>query len=270
MYLCLSLGFLGELRVNARPMAALDRIRQDVHTIIAKQRPAYDPALSPHWMGVAAPYKPPQAFVPSWVIGAAALTLIGGLFIWLSTGLNASSDDLFDRMLGVPLAHMPQIARTAPVRPPPPPPPQVQEPEPLYVFLKPEIDQGLVTVLGDHAMPIVRIRNRGLFASGSATVFSAYIPLLQRIGQALKAEKGPVQIVGYTDNQPIRTVQFPSNYQLSKARADAAAAIIVQALGEPGRVTSEGRADADPVSSNETPEGRDNNRRIEVVLHRQN
>ena len=43
-------------------------------------------------------------------------------------------------------------------------------PEPLYVFLKPEIDQGLVTVLGDHAMPIVRIRNRGMFASGSATV----------------------------------------------------------------------------------------------------
>jgi type VI secretion system protein ImpK len=270
MYLCLSLGFLGELRVDARPMAALDRKRQDLYTVIANQRQAANPALSPHWEGVSAPYKPPRAVIPSWVIGVAAVTLIGGLFVWLSTGLNAASDAVFDRMLGAPLAHMPRIVRSAPVRPPPPPPPAaVQVPEPLYVFLKPEIDQGLVTVLGDHAMPVVRIRNRGLFASGSATVAPGYVHLLERIGQALKAEKGPVQVVGYTDNQPIRTVQFPSNYQLSKVRAEAAAAIIVRALGEPGRVTAEGRADADPIGSNETAEGRDDNRRIEVVLRRQ-
>jgi type VI secretion system protein ImpK len=93
--------------------------------------------------------------------------------------------------------------------------------------------------------------------------------LLERIGVALKAEKGPVQVIGYTDNQPIRTVQFPSNYQLSKSRADAASAIIVRALNEQGRVATEGRADADPVSSNDTADGRDDNRRIEVVLRRQ-
>lgn len=268
MYLCLSLGFLGELRVDARPMAALDRIRADLYTVISKQHQMPDPALSPHWQGENAPFKPPVGVVPVWVLGAAALTLIGGLFIWVSTSLNAASDAVFDRMLGAPLAHMPAIARSAPVRPPPPAP-RVVEPEPLYVFLKAEIDQGLVTVLGDRAMPIVRIRNRGLFASGSATVAPGYVRLLERIGQALKAEKGPVQVVGYTDNQPIRTVQFPSNYQLSKTRADAAAAIIVRALNEQGRVVTEGRADADPVSSNETADGRDDNRRIEVVLRRQ-
>jgi type VI secretion system protein ImpK len=269
MYLCLSLGFLGELRIDQRPMAALDRVRQDLYTVVSNQRRATDPALSPHWTGETAPYTPPRTKVPSWVIGAGAAALIGGMFAWLSTSLNASSDDLFDRMLSAPLAHMPQIARTAPVRPPPPPPPQVVALDPLYVFLKPEIDQGLVTVLGDHAMPIVRIRNRGLFASGSATVAPGSVPLLERIGQALKAEKGPVQVVGYTDNQPIRTVQFPSNFQLSKARADAAETIIVRALGEPSRVEAEGRADANPIASNETPEGRDTNRRIEVVLRRQ-
>jgi type VI secretion system protein ImpK len=271
MYLCLSLGFLGELRVDPRPMAALDRKRQDLYTVIANQRQAADPTLSPHWQGVNAPYKPPRAVLPTWVIGAVAITLVGGLFIWLSTGLNTASDNLFDRMLGAPLAHLPQIARPAPVRPPPPPPPPLTAPapEPLYVFLKPEIDQGLVAVLGDHAMPVVRIRNRGLFASGSATVASNYVHLLERIGQALKAEKGPVQVIGYTDNQPIRTVQFPSNYQLSKDRAEAAAASIVRGLGEQGRVTAEGRADADPIGSNDTAEGRDDNRRIEVVLHRQ-
>ena len=74
---------------------------------------------------------------------------------------------------------------------------------------------------------------------------------------------------GYTDNQPIKTVQFPSNFQLSQARADAAKAIIAKALGDPARITAQGHADADPLASNATPEGREQNRRIEVVLRRQ-
>ena len=158
MYLCLSLGFQGRYRLSPRGPGELDRLREDLYTIIARQRQAADPALSPHWQGVQAPYRPARAVVPTWVMGAVALAVIGGLFIWFSTGLNAASDDVFAQLLGAPLAHMPQIARAAPVRPPPPPP-QRPAPDPLYVFLKPEIDQGLVTVLGDHAMPIVRIRN---------------------------------------------------------------------------------------------------------------
>ncbi len=269
MYLCLSLGFLGELRVNQRPMAALDRIRQDLYNIITNQRRGVETDLSPHWQGETAPYKPPGVVIPSWVIGAVALALIGGMFIWVSTGLNAASDDVFERMRAAPLAQLPQIIRSQPVRPPPMAPVQVIVAEPLATFLKPEIDQGLVTVLGDHAMPVVRIRNRGLFPSGSATVAAPYVHLLERIGEALKAERGPVRVIGYTDNQPIQTVRFPSNFQLSKARADAAAVIIIRALGDPARVSVEGRADADPISSNDTPEGRDENRRIEVVLKRQ-
>ena len=192
--------------------------------------------------------------------------IVGGIFVWFSASLNAASDDSFAAMLEAPQSKMPAIVRVAPVRPPellPPPP------EPLYTFLKPEIDQGLVTVLGDHAMPIVRIRNKGMFPSGSATVDQGYYRLLERIGEALKAEKGPVQVIGYTDNQPIRTVRFPSNYQLSAARADAARELIDRSLGQTGRVTAVGKADADPIGPNATPEGRDANRRIEVVLRRQ-
>ena len=118
-------------------------------------------------------------------------------------------------------------------------------------------------------MPVVRIRNRGLFASGSAEVQAKFDPLLQRIGQALGEERGPVQVIGYTDNQPIRSVQFPSNFQLSAARAKAAAAIIGRTIGSQGRISTEGRADADPIASNATAEGREENRRIEVVLRRE-
>jgi type VI secretion system protein ImpK len=269
MYLCLSLGFQGRYRLSPRGPGELDKLREDLYAIIMRQRQAADPALAPHWQGVQAPYKPARAIVPTWVMAAGALTVVGLLFIWFSTGLNAASDDVFAQMLGAPLAHMPQITRVAPVRPPPPPPPQTVAPEPLYVFLKPEIDQGLVAVLGDHAMPIVRIHNTGLFASGSATVAPNYVHLLERIGEALKAEKGPVTVDGYTDNQPIHTVQFPSNFQLSTKRAEAARDIIAHALGDPGRITAQGHADADPLAPNTTPEGREQNRRIEVVLRRQ-
>jgi len=269
MYLCLSLGFQGRYRLSPRGPGELDRLREDLYTIITRQRQATDPALSPHWQGVQAPYTPARAIVPTWVMGAGALAVIGLLFVWFSTSLNAASDDIFAQLLDAPLRHMPQIIRAAPVHPPPPPPPQAIAPDPLYVFLKPEIDQGLVTVLGDHSMPIVRIRNAGMFASGSATVAQTYVRLLERIGEALKAEKGPVTVNGYTDNQPIHTVQFPSNFQLSQSRAEAARTIIVRALGDASRVTAQGHADADPIASNATPEGRDQNRRIEVVLRRQ-
>jgi type VI secretion system protein ImpK len=84
----------------------------------------------------------------------------------------------------------------------------------------------------------------------------------------LQKEKGSIQVIGYTDNQPIHTIQFPSNFQLSAARADAAKSIIAAALGESGRLSAEGRGEADPIGSNATPDGREQNRRIEVVLHR--
>ena len=269
MYLCLSLGFQGQYRLSPRGPGELDRLREDLYAIIARQRQAADPALSPHWQGVQAPYRPARAVVPTWVMGAAALAVIGGLFVWFSTGLNAASDEVFAQTARRPArahaadrprrAGAPAAARRR----------RRASRDPLYVFLKPEIDQGLVTVLGSRAVPIVRIRNAGMFASGSATVAPGYVRLLERIGEALKAEKGPVTVDGYTDNQPIHTVQFPSNFQLSTARAEAARAIIVRALGDPGRVAAQGHADADPVASNATPEGREQNRRIEVVLRRQ-
>ena len=125
-----------------------------------------------------------------------------------------------------------------------------------------------MTVSGTNATPIIRIRNRGLFASGSATLSEQFLPLLARIGKALATESGPVDVIGHTDNQPIRTIPFPSNFQLSAARAKSAAAALAQPIGDPSRLRTEGRADSDPIATNATPDGREQNRRIEVVLHR--
>lgn len=271
MYLCLSLGFMGRYRLSPRGPGEIDRIREETYAVITRQRQASNPELAPHWRGVDAPYRPSRARVPVWVGAAAGLAAVAGLFVWSSTGLNAASDDLYARLIAAPPATMPAITRAPNVQPPPPPP----EPLPpgplsrLRTFLQPEIDQGLVSVVGTDAVPVVRIRGRGMFQPGSATLQAGFTPLLRRIGEALKTEPGAVQVVGYTDNQPIRTVAFPSNFALSTARAQAALGIMSAANGDPSRFAAEGRGDADPIAPNATVEGRDQNRRIEVVLRRQ-
>ena len=269
MYLCMSLGFQGQYRLSPRGPAELDRLREETYALIVRQRQPTEPDLSPHSQGIAAPYRPMRATIPVWVAASAALAAIAGLFVWFLLSINGTSDKLFSRMLNLPPAQMPQLARSAPIEPLPPP--VLPAVDPLCAFLQPEIDRGLVTVVCTPPTPIVRIRNRGMFAPGSATIESAFIPLLNRIGQALRQEKGNAQVIGYTDNQPItHNVQFPSNFHLSVARAEAAKNILGNAVGDTSRLTAEGRGESDPIASNATNEGREQNRRIEIVVHRRN
>jgi type VI secretion system protein ImpK len=273
MYLCMSLGFIGQYRLSRRGVGDINRIREETYAVIVRQQKAAEPDLAPHTKGIDAPYRPARFRLPLWVAASAGLGIVAGLFLWFSIGLNATSDDLYARLQTAPPSHMPTITRTPVVEPQPAPTPPLP-PEPTVIdrlrkFLQPEIDQGLVEVTGTVGQPLVRITGRGMFPSGSATVNPSFKPLLDRIGLALKEEPGTVRVIGYTDDQPIRTIAFPSNFQLSTARAKEASVIIGKSAGDPSRITAEGRADADPIATNSTPEGRERNRRIEVVLNRQ-
>jgi type VI secretion system protein ImpK len=264
MYLCISLGFAGRA-------GAFDQLRHETYALITAEQDDVKTPLSPRWQGIAAPHRSSRRNLPVWVVAAVALAACAGLFVWTSTGLNAASDELGAQAQAVSPAHMPLVTRVAVVQPLPPPP---APPEPTIIdklqdTLKPEIDKGLVSVLGTTATPIVRIPSRGLFPINSASVQAALVPALERIAASLKDQPGSLQVIGYTDNQPIRTVQFPSNFQLSTARAQAVRAIVAHAIGDAVRVNAEGRADADPVASNATLEGREQNRRIEIVLQPQ-
>ena len=105
-----------------------------------------------------------------------------------------------------------------------------------------------------------------MFAPARRRSPRATCPLIDRIGSALQEEPGRVLVVGHTDNQPIRTARFPSNWQLSTARAETVARVITAKLSDPSRVKAEGHADNDPLTSNATPEGRQQNRRTDIVV----
>ncbi|MGZ8266821.1 MAG: OmpA family protein, partial [Burkholderiales bacterium] len=97
-------------------------------------------------------------------------------------------------------------------------------------------------------------------------ISNAYEPLLVRIGDELNRVPGAVRITGHTDNQPIRSVRFPSNWHLSQERARSVAHMVGARLSEPGRVNAEGRADSEPIAPNDSPANRARNRRVEITL----
>jgi len=275
MYLCASLGFEGRYRVMPRGIAALTEVRDSIYRTIRQRRGDFERELSPHWRGLQTAYKPLGQRVPIWMLALGTLTAACLIYLIFNFSLAAASDIPFTELAGLP----PKVAQMVPrqaVVPPPPPPVVVAAAAPaapgapakptLHQFLEPEIKAGLVQVLEDPQAVTVRLLNRDMFASGSATLNASSQPLLARIGKALQDEKGDVTVNGYTDNQPIHTVQFPSNWQLSQARADLVAKALAAQLTDAKRVRAIGKGDTDPVAANTTPEGRQQNRRTDIVL----
>ena len=112
----------------------------------------------------------------------------------------------------------------------------------------------------------VIVFNKGLFPSGRASVVGSKEPLIRKIGSALRDDPGPIQVVGHTDSQPIRTLAFPSNWHLSSARAESVLALMAETIGDPDKLVAEGRGAKDPLESNETPKGMEQNRRVEIKI----
>ena len=77
---------------------------------------------------------------------------------------------------------------------------------------------------------------------------------------------GKVVVTGHTDNQPPLSARFPSNWDLSRARADSVRTLLATATGTPERFSAEGRGDTEPLASNDTAAGRAKNRRVEITL----
>jgi type VI secretion system protein ImpK len=264
MYLCLSLGFEGRLRILPQGAIEHARIRDGLYRVLAERRGDFERELSPHWQGVAAPYRPLRPSIEFWTVMAVMLILITIMATGFSFALNGSSDATLAQLATLAPTGDATISIAAPTPPPPPPKPTVFDH--LRSFLAPEIGKGLVAVVPAGPDVIIRVNNAGMFDPGAATVDDSDVPLLDRIGAALEGEPGKIVITGHTDNVPIRTIRFPSNWNLSQARADAVAAIISGLLADKSRVSSQGLADTQPIASNDTPEGREANRRIDITL----
>lgn len=113
---------------------------------------------------------------------------------------------------------------------------------------------------------LIRIHNRALFDSGEVTLSEAGQETLSQLAKAIGRYKGLVSVQGHTDDVPISTARFPSNWELSATRATAVLRYMFDQGLSPSEVEVKGYADRQPLSSNETPQGRSANRRVEIVL----
>lgn len=272
MYLCMSLGFVGRYRVMPRGIAALSELRDGVYRTIHQRRGDFERELSPQWHGVAAGTRRLSQRIPLWAVGLGTVAIAGVMFVTFTFLLANVSDVAFAELFALPPHGQITVPRP-PLSPAPMPAPAavaanaVTNPD-LRRFLEPEIGAGLVQVMQDAQAVTVRLLSGTMFGSGEAALSPRYNALVRRIGDALNSEAGNVMVNGYTDNQPIRTARFPSNYELSQARADAVAALLRTRLKDAGRVHAFGKGEGEPLASNATPEGRQQNRRTEIVLVR--
>lgn len=137
----------------------------------------------------------------------------------------------------------------------------------LRAVLANEIKKGIVEIKKEGKRIMVRIREKGSFPSGSATFRKDFLPVIAKLSESLKTIRGKVLIAGHTDNIPISTARFRSNWELSSSRAVS----VVHELLKGNTLNSrrflvEGHGDAHPLAANDTKQNRALNRRVEITI----
>jgi len=133
------------------------------------------------------------------------------------------------------------------------------------------VSEQVKATIDERGLVVRLITDEVLFDPGDAVVKSGSDPLLHKIGQLLASGRieNPIRVEGHTDDTPISTAQFPSNWELSAARATAVLRKLLDAGLNPGRVSVAGYGEQKPLAGNGSAAGRAKNRRVEIVVLRQ-
>ncbi|WP_426712442.1 DotU family type VI secretion system protein [Cronobacter muytjensii] len=253
---CLLLGFEGRYRVMDNGRTQLETIKQRLWQMIRSVRGSYPPPLSPHPEDQPVMRKLWRPVVPLWACVALAGFLACLFFIILNWRLGDNTSPVLAKIYQTPL---PEITVQQPAR-------EVTPVLNLRGFLRPEIEAGLVAVRDEADRSVVILKGDGLFASASTVVRDRYESVIDRVAQAMNNVSGKILVVGYSDNVPIRSARFASNYELSLSRAESVQKMLQAHLADPNRVRAQGRGEMDPIAPNNTPENRARNRRVEITL----
>ncbi|UCI07111.1 type VI secretion system protein TssL, long form [Mesorhizobium sp. B1-1-8] len=277
MHACLSLGFEGQYRGLPGERETLERIRRDVYDTLRYFRPRAGEDISPHWQGMAAIMSKPSMRLPLWAVAAAAATLVTAVFFALrilitdqgdaTAGellvLNPSTPVTIERASVTPSAEPVEAAAPATA----PAVATTTQIDRIRSGLAREIAGGELTVGTKGDFIVVEVNNQVLFDFGKAETREEFGPIAADIAAAFDAEPGPIKIVGHTDNvKPRKSSPFKSNFDLSVARAKAVETVMAKALKDPSRISVDGKGDDEPIADNTTAEGRARNRRVDLMI----
>lgn len=256
MYLCLQFGYKGKYQVLNNGELEIDKIKRDLLALIHSKRPDQTVNLFKHNPIITNNIQRKRRLaIPLWVVGVLGAVALGVSYFTMQWSLgdkfNTASTKVNSLKLPSVITKQQDTQKTVRLRP----------------LLENEIARKLVSVEDFQDRSTVTILGDGLFESGSAQIQDQYYPVLAAVSQALDSVEGQIIVTGYTDNQPIQSLNFPSNWHLSQARADAVKEILLNYVKNGGtRIRSEGRGSTDPVAPNDTLENRAKNRRVEITL----
>lgn len=253
-YVCLRLGFEGRYRGLPGGRARLDAIAAGVLEVI---RPASVAAsarcLAAHWQGVATRGHRDVTVLPLGVLLTLTAGLLLGIFLVVINRLDALARPVFGQIHALPLALRVERSEGA-VKPR------------LAPLLQADIGRGAIQVRDEAQRSVVTLAADTLFVAGSAQVEPRQLELLARLARVLQNTPGQIAVIGHTDDAPISSLQFPSNWHLSHDRARAVLAVLAQQGAGTQRLRAEGRAEVEPLAPNNGTAERARNRRIEIEL----
>ena len=254
IYAATALGFEGRYRVIDNGRSQLELVREKLAQILRQQRGPYPVELAQRWQVQTTAKVKVLSWWPLAIAAPLTLLALAAIYSAFSASIGSLSEPVFGRIQNLRLT--PPVAPVAQAAPLPR----------LAQFLQSEIKAGLVAVRDEVDRSVVTLRGEGLFSGGSASLAPDREALMQRIGEALTKQPGQVMVTGHTDNSPIRSARFPSNWHLSQERAQAVQRLLALAGVPANRLQAEGRADGEPLATNDTPANKALNRRVEIAL----
>ncbi len=258
---CLQLGFEGRYRIMDNGRSQLETLKQRLYQLIHSIRGNYPAELSPNLQLLKKPNKAWKPFLPMWVCLLFLCFLGCILYISLNWQLGNITTPVLSSIYQTSLPNVPDRKISSP----PPPAPVKKEKPNLRSRLQAEISAGMLTV-SVNDKNVITLEGDGVFRSGSSRIKKNYLYVIKRIAEEMNHYKGEILVVGYTDNVPIYSSSFSSNYALSLARAKSVQKELQRYLEQPGRVKTEGKGASDPLVPNNTPANRAKNRRVEITL----
>lgn len=270
---CLSLGFEGQYRSAPNGAVELARIRSLVYDSLRRVQGRPDEDISPRWQPVDMGGRRRFGGTPLWVIGSVLGFILMGAYFGLSMLISGEGSVVSQRLLSLHPTTEVSLVRTAAFTPLEVEVEQVvntTQLDRLRAGMATDIEAGLVEVDVKGDFIFIRVNNAALFASGKADTKPEFNDLGGRITAALNPEPGPILIFGYTDNVPMSgRGRFKNNHDLSLARAEAVKAVLATGMTDAERFQVEGKGEADPIGDNTTTEGQALNRRVEIMIKRE-
>ena len=251
----LCLGFEGRYGAGlaSEGRRQLETIRHRLFVLLSTARGEVPARLSPHVQAATRGRFRPLHIIPLRGVCGLLLLVLAGLFCNYKIQLGRRGAEVLAQLKALGTLQAPVlVSRARPMR--------------LKSLLEAEMERGTVTVDEDDTRSAVSFRGDDMFAPGQARLNPRTVPLIGKVAHEINELPGRLLVIGHSDDQPIRTPEFPDNQHLSAARANAVA-MALQAEGvEKSRIQVQGLGATQPLADNRTAAGRARNRRVDLIL----